>query len=86
MHEIGAMNDLSKIWPRIVDLANDLGLPYPTVNAWFQDGRKVPPSRFPEIIGAAARSGHTLTYEQLVAHNAKRCSEQTPVSDEKDAA
>lgn len=58
------MEHLLTIWPTQKALAEDLGLPAPTVGAWAQRG--IPPRRFVEIISAAKRRGHDLSFEQLM--------------------
>lgn len=65
MHKSQVMKRLEHIWPKIGDLAADIGTPYPTVASWFSADRGIPAARIPELIAAAAARGHTLTYEQL---------------------
>ena len=58
------MEHISHIWPRMVDLAHDLGRPYPTVAAWKQRGR-IPANYDLDLIAAAHRRGKSLTLEEL---------------------
>lgn len=74
------MKQLSHIWPTVADLAEELGLPYQTVRSWVVRG--IPPKRYAEIIGAARRKGHVVTFEELAG-----ITEQSPAgSHEEDAA
>lgn len=57
------MDRLREIWPTIRALADDLGEPYPTVQAWAHRG--VPAKRYAQIIRAARKRGHDLTFEEL---------------------
>lgn len=59
------MRIVPDIWPTWADLAGDIGCPYPTAHSWMRRG--IPYRRFPALIGAAARRGVPLTYEQLAA-------------------
>lgn len=59
------MEKLLTIWPSISQLAQDLGEPYSTVQCW--NVRGVPARRFPQLIQAAKKRGHALTYEELHA-------------------
>ncbi|MEJ6397018.1 hypothetical protein [Yoonia sp. 208BN28-4] len=68
------MELLLTIWPTMRAIANETGVPYPTVTSWNTPGRRVPPAKFDVIIRAAAARGADLTYDQLYAENAK-CSE-----------
>lgn len=52
------------IWPTWSAIADDLGLPRPTVYSWAQRG--VPPRRYAAVIAAAVRRGHALTFEGLL--------------------
>jgi hypothetical protein len=65
MHKFVVMECLKHIWPKIGDLASDIETPYPTVAAWFSADRGIPAARIPDLIAAAERRGHTLTYEKL---------------------
>ena len=58
------MERIFALWPRLSDLAADLGRPYPTVAAWRQRG-SIPARYDLEIIRAAASRGHRLTLEDL---------------------
>jgi len=58
------MEHIKHIWPRMSDLASDLGLPYQTVAAWKRRNR-IPAENDGAIIDAAARRNAVLTYEQL---------------------
>ncbi|NEX45205.1 hypothetical protein [Pseudotabrizicola algicola] len=57
------MKNLIHIWPTVADLADDLGLPYQTVHSWTARG--IPAKRYAEIITAARRKGHALSFEDL---------------------
>jgi len=63
MHKLAAMDDLQKIWPTWSALADDLGLPYTTVQSW--GARGVPPKRYFQVIEAAENRGHDLSFAQL---------------------
>lgn len=69
------MEHITHIWPKIADLAADLGKPYPTVAAWKQRGR-IPADYDLDIIAAAKRRGKRLTLEQLAAAR-RRQSQQS---------
>jgi len=58
------MEYIMQIWPRMSDLADDLGLPYQTVASWKRRNR-IAPENDGAIIAAAARRNVVLTYEQL---------------------
>ena len=58
------MEHIKHIWPTVRELADDLGLPYTTVHSWSNRGR-IPSERDFEIIAAAQRRGHALTFEYL---------------------
>ncbi len=58
------MEHIFHIWPKISDLASDLGKPYPTVAAWKQRGR-IPADYDLDMIAAAKRRGKRLTLEDL---------------------
>ncbi len=47
---------LIALWPTIKDLARDLAVPYPTVNAWVQRN-SIPSSRWASMIASAKRFG-----------------------------
>lgn len=59
------MKNLAHIWPTIAAMAEALGLPYQTVAAWPRRG--IPHRRFPQIIAAANRAGHALSWDDLLA-------------------
>lgn len=75
------MNKLLSIWPTVAAIADDLGLPYPTVAAWSQRG--IPPRRFKQIIAAAEKRGKVLTFESLLEPDGEPAP---PLSPEEDAA
>jgi hypothetical protein len=58
------MKHIFKIWPNMASLASDLERPYPTVAAWKQRGR-IPAQYDFDIIAAAKRRGHELTFEDM---------------------
>lgn len=67
------MEHILKIWPRLSDLAADLGCPYPTVAAWKHRGR-VPADYDLPLIAAAKCRGHKLTLEQLAKSRSARAT------------
>lgn len=73
------MEQISHIWPAptVPQLAEDLGVPYQTVRSWAARG--IPPRRYAQIIAAARRRGHVLTFEELTGL-------QTTPHPDKDAA
>lgn len=71
------MEHILAIWPKMSDLAADLGKPYQTVAAWRQRGN-IPSDYDLDLIDAAARRGYALTLEQL-AH-ARRAATQAKAS------
>jgi DNA-binding transcriptional regulator YdaS (Cro superfamily) len=73
---MAAMEKLLQIWPTAAALAQDLGLPYPTVAAWKERG--IPARRAPAIVQAARARGHVLTLDDLLM--------PAPPSPEEDAA
>lgn len=46
-------------------MAQDLDMPYTTVNSWWQRG--IPPKHFIALIAHAKRRGHDLSFEELAA-------------------
>lgn len=58
------MDHISHIWPNMAELALDLGKPYSTVAAWKHRG-SIPAKYDFEIVEAAKRRGHSLTFEEL---------------------
>lgn len=58
------MKHLLHIWPKVKDLAEDLGVPYTTAHSWAVRGR-IPADRDFDLIAAARRRGHKLTHERL---------------------
>jgi hypothetical protein len=60
------MEHILAIWPRMSDLAADLGKKYPTVAAWKNRGF-VPAEYDLDLIAAAKKRGAVLTLEQLAA-------------------
>lgn len=65
------MEHIFGIWPRLTDLAADLGRPYPTVAAWKQRG-SIPARYDMELVRAARARGADLTLEQLAQARAAR--------------
>lgn len=58
------MEHISHIWPKMVDLAEDLGKKYQTVAAWKRRGR-IPAEYDLPLIEAARRKGCDLTLDVL---------------------
>lgn len=61
------MKQLSEIWPRTTDLAEDLGVPYTTADSWKRRG-SIPAARDLDLIEAAARRGVKITLEDIAQH------------------
>ena len=57
-------------WPRLCDLASDLGKPYQTVSSWKQRG-SIPARYDMEIIRAARGRGQRVTLEELAEARAQ---------------
>lgn len=76
------MQHISRIWPTMKELADDLGVPYSTAAAWFQRG-SFPAKRDLDLIEAAQKRGQTLTLEQIA--EARRAGKQ-PVESQKEAS
>jgi predicted alpha/beta hydrolase len=68
------MQKLLQIWSNTAEIARALALPYQTVMSWNQRG--VPARRYRQIIAAAARAGHTLTFEDLAGSVSQSQSEE----------
>jgi hypothetical protein len=67
---------IDDIWPTLSDLAADLGKPYPTVAAWKRRG-SIPARYDLQLVQAARKRGHTLTFEGLaIARSASREAEK----------
>ena len=58
------MKHLQHIWPKVSDLADDLGIPYTTAHSWAARGR-IPASWDIDLIMAAEKRGKLLTLEYL---------------------
>ena len=58
------MKHLQHIWPKVSDLADDLGIPYTTAHSWASRGR-IPASWDIDLIMAAEKRGKLLTLEYL---------------------
>ena len=58
------MKNLQHIWPKVSDLADDLGIPYTTAHSWVSRGR-IPANRDLDLIMAAEKRGKLLTLEYL---------------------
>ena len=58
------MKHLQHIWPKVSDLAGDLGIPYTTAHSWESRGR-IPASWDIDLIMAAEKRGKLLTLEYL---------------------
>ena len=68
------MEHITHIWPRVADLAADLGKPYQTVAAWKLRGR-IPADYDLDLIAAAKARGMTLTLEELAIARRDKASE-----------
>ena len=58
------MKHLQHIWPKVSDLASDLGIPYTTAHSWESRGR-IPANWDIDLIMAAEKRGKLLTLEYL---------------------
>ncbi|AGT08333.1 hypothetical protein JCM7686_1227 [Paracoccus aminophilus JCM 7686] len=65
------MTHIFHIWPKMADLAADLGLSYQTVAAWKRRGR-IPAEYDLSLIEAANRKGCSLTLDVLAHARAVR--------------
>lgn len=63
------MKHISRIWPVIKDLSDDLGLSYTTVHSWFAR-KRVPANYDLDLVEAAKKRGHSLTLEQIAEDRA----------------
>lgn len=83
------MKHISKIWPVIKDLSDDLGLRYTTVHSWFARNR-LPANYDLDLIKAAEKRGHSLTLEQIAEDRASARLPKPPApggdSSQEDAA
>ena len=71
------MEHITRIWPKISELAEDLGVPYSTAAAWYQRG-SFPAKRDLDLIAAARKRGGVLTLEQIA--EARRPADQREAS------
>jgi hypothetical protein len=74
------MEHIFNIWPRLSDLAADLGKPYQTVAAWKRRG-SIPAENDLQLIQAAEKRGASLTFEQLALARAGDTSHCTQEAD-----
>ena len=58
------MKHLQHIWPKVSDLADDLGIPYTIAQYWESRGR-IPANWDIDLIMAAEKRGKLLTLEYL---------------------
>lgn len=59
------MEHIFDIWPKLSDLANDLGgLPYQTVAAWKRR-KRIPAAYDLDLVAAAKKRGHKLTLDEI---------------------
>ncbi len=65
------MEHIFHIWPKMADLAADLGMSYQTVAAWKRRGR-IPAEYDLSLIKAASRRGSSLTLDVLAHARAAR--------------
>lgn len=68
------MEHITHIWPKIADLAADLGKPYQTVAAWKLRGR-IPADYDLDLIAAAKKRGKRLSLEDLAKARRTKASE-----------
>ncbi|MGN7867754.1 hypothetical protein [Paracoccus sp. 22332] len=68
------MEHITHIWPKIADLAADLGKPYQTVAAWKLRGR-IPADYDLDLIAAAKKRGKRLSLEDLAKARRAKASE-----------
>lgn len=73
-HRLPVMEKIAHIWPNTGSLAKALGLPYQTVRSWALRG--IPPRRYAQIVAAAQRQGHVLTFEYLAGPWAAHASDE----------
>ena len=62
-------HDIFGLWPTFTALATDIDAKPDTVRKWGKFGR-IPQESWQSVIDAAARKGHPLTLEDIVAFNA----------------
>lgn len=75
------MEHIFNKWPRMVDLASDLGKPFSTVSAWKQRG-SIPARYDLDLIRAAKARGETLTLEDLAqARSSQNIADESQSSD-----
>jgi hypothetical protein len=68
-----ALQDIFAIWDPLSEMAVDLDLPYQTVAKWKQRGR-IPSESWGDVIKAAKKRGHEMTFEQIAKANPPRQS------------
>lgn len=64
------MEHIRTIWPKITDLADDLGLPYTTVHSWAVRG-SIPARYDLKLVAAAKKRGSKLSLEALATMRAE---------------
>lgn len=67
---LAGMEKVINIWPKITDLAEDLGLPYTTVHSWAARG-SIPARYDLQLVAAAEKRGSALSLEELAKMRAK---------------
>jgi hypothetical protein len=63
------IEDVFRLWPTLVEMANAVDMPYDRVRMW-KNARRIPWHAWDEVIGAAAKRGILITHQQLSALNA----------------
>lgn len=58
------MERIFDIWPSLIEMAKDLGKPYPTVAAWKQRG-SIPARYDLDLVACAAARGIELTHKEI---------------------
>lgn len=64
-----ARRDIFGLWPTFTALASDIDAKPDAVRKWGKFGR-IPQEYWQSVIDAAARKGHPLTLEDILAFNA----------------
>lgn len=65
------MENILNIWPKLTDLAEDLGLPYTTVHSWASRG-SIPARYDLQLVAAAEKRGAALSLEALATMRANQ--------------